>query len=191
MYVLLPACSARGQERVWGELLPAVYSGPVLFLEEDHVLSPDALTTLRAMIKAGIPDGCHTVSRVALHCAVLTPHQWISILPSLMCRICHTVAGWHEAIKCCNLLSPSINISGCVWNHRLLLTRGQSRGVLATALGRAQNLLRMHILQQFCAEHLDFITPDMPFTATCGDFFSGMSHRSGQVDTDGTGQCGG
>ena len=46
-------------ERVW-ELLPDTYSGPVLFLEEDHILSPDALTALRAMHKAGSTHGCST-----------------------------------------------------------------------------------------------------------------------------------
>jgi hypothetical protein len=35
------------------------------------VLSPDALPALRAMINAGISDGCHTVSRVALRCVAL------------------------------------------------------------------------------------------------------------------------
>ena len=46
---------------MWEDLLPPSYTGPVLFLEEDHVMSTDALTALRAMMGAGISEGCHTV----------------------------------------------------------------------------------------------------------------------------------
>ena len=93
---LLLTCHVRCQERVWGDLLPDSYNGPALFLEEDHVLSPDALPALRAMINAGISDGCHTVSRVALRCvalrctvsccAVSMPRQSIACLRSLKCH---------------------------------------------------------------------------------------------------------
>ena len=40
-------------QRVWDTLLPRRYDGPVLFLEEDHVVSPDALLMLHAMVKSG------------------------------------------------------------------------------------------------------------------------------------------
>jgi hypothetical protein len=45
--------------RVWGSLLPKHYNGSVLFLEEDHVLSTDALLAMEAMVNSGrcIPHG--------------------------------------------------------------------------------------------------------------------------------------